>query len=171
MLDIRTDNLESPEVLALLREYLDSLAPTAPEESRHALDLSGLRGPDITFWCIWDGLELAGFGALKHLTKSHAEVKSMRTAAAHLRRGVGSMMLQHLIREAIARGYSRLSLETGSMNFFEPARRLYASFGFEPCAPFDGYKPDPNSVFMAKQLNDLASDTSFVRAREKPHAA
>ena len=158
-MDIRTDNLESTEVLALLREHLDSLAPTAPAESRHALDSSGLSGPDVTFWCVWDGQELAGFGALKHLCESHGEVKSMRTAASHLRRGVGSMMLQHIIREAIARGYSRLSLETGSMKFFEPARRLYASFGFEACAPFDSYKPDPNSVFMTKQLGGPASSS------------
>lgn len=169
-MDIRTDNLGSPEVLALLREHRDSLAPTAPAESRHALDLSGLRGADVTFWCIWDGHELAGFGALKHLTQSHAEVKSMRTAAPHLRRGVGSMLLQHILQEAINRGYSRLSLETGSMKFFEPARGLYGSFGFELCAPFGSYKSDPNSVFMAKQLKVVASDTSSKRTLEKPRA-
>ena len=151
-MDIRIDNLDSPEVLALLREHLDSLAPTAPAESRHALDLSGLRGPDITFWSIWDGQRLAGFGALKQLTESHAEIKSMRTAAAYLRQGVAAQMLRHIIQEATARGYSRLSLETGSMEFFEPARRLYASFGFAPCLPFGNYKPDPNSVFMSKQI-------------------
>jgi putative acetyltransferase len=170
-LEISTDNLGSPEVLALLREHLDSLAPTAPAESRHALDLSGLRGSDVTFWCIWDGQELAGFGALKHLTESHAEVKSMRTAASHLRRGVASMLLQHMFQEAVTRGYSRLSLETGSMKFFEPARRMYASFGFELCAPFGNYKPHPNSVFMAKQLNSVASNPSSKRTREKPRAA
>jgi putative acetyltransferase len=151
-LDIRIDDLEGPEVLALLREHLASLAPTAPAESRHALDLSGLRGPDITFWSIWDGPVLAGFGALKQLTKSHGEIKSMRTAATHLRRGVAAQLLEHIIREAAARGYSRLSLETGSMEYFEPARRLYASFGFASCLPFASYKPDPNSVFMTRQI-------------------
>jgi len=160
-LDIRVDNLESPEVLALLREHLSSIAPTAPAESRHALDLSGLRGSDITFWSIWDGPVLAGFGALKHLTESHAEVKSMRTAASHLRQGVASKMLQHIIQAAAARGYSRLSLETGSMEFFEAGRRLYTSFGFVPCSPFGNYKPDPNSVFMTRQLTELAPNNSF----------
>ena len=155
-MDIRIDNLESPEVLALLREHLDSLAPTAPAESRHALDLSGLRAPDVTFWSIWDGPVLAGFGALKQLTNSHAEIKSMRTAASYLRQGVAAKLLRHMIQEATARGYSRLSLETGSMAFFEPARRLYTSFGFAPCQPFGSYKPDPNSVFMTKKISEVA---------------
>ncbi|HEY5972111.1 MAG TPA: GNAT family N-acetyltransferase [Pseudoxanthomonas sp.] len=159
-MDIRIDNLDRSEVLALLREHLDSMAPTAPAESRHALDLSALRSPDITFWSIWDGPVLAGFGALKHLTKSHAEIKSMRTASSHLRQGVASKMLQHIIQEAAARNYSRLSLETGSMAFFEAARRLYASFGFVPCPPFGSYKADPNSVFMTLQPPELVSDNS-----------
>lgn len=160
-MDIRVDNLESPAVLALLREHLDSLAPTAPRESRHALDLVGLRSPDVTFWSIWDGRELAGFGALRQLTKTHAEIKSMRTAASRLRQGVASRVLRHLIQEAISRGYSQLSLETGSMAFFEPARRLYASFGFVACPPFGDYKPDPNSVFMTMQLAERAPGGSF----------
>lgn len=151
-LDIRIDNLESPEVLALLREHLASLAPTAPAESRHALDLNGLRSPDVTLWSIWDGSMVAGFGALKQLTNAHGEIKSMRTAKSHLRQGVASRILRHLIQEAVARGYSRLSLETGSMAFFEPARNLYASFGFVPCRPFGSYQADPNSVFMTLQL-------------------
>ena len=162
-MDIRIDNLESTEVLALLREHLASLAPTAPAESRHALDLNGLRSSDVTVWSIWDGSVVAGLGALKHLTVSHGEVKSMRTASSHLRQGVASRMLRHLIQEAVARGYSRLSLETGSMAFFEPARNLYASFGFVPCQPFGGYKTDPNSVFMALQLDRLAPADSFQR--------
>lgn len=159
-MDIRIDSLEGPEVLALLREHLDSMAPTAPTESRHALDLGGLRSPGVTFWSIWDGPVLAGFGALKHLTESHAEIKSMRTAASHLRRGVASQLLRHITQEAVTRGYSRLSLETGSMAFFEGARCLYASFGFVPCPPFGHYKADPNSVFMTRQLSRLAADDS-----------
>ena len=160
-LDIRIDDLEGPEVLALLREHLGSMEHTAPAESRHALDLTGLREPGIAFWSIWDGPALAGFGALKHMTDSHAEIKSMRTASSHLRRGVASKMLQHLIREAAVRGYSRLSLETGSMEFFEAARRLYASFGFTSCLPFGDYKPDPNSVFMTLDIAGSAPDDSF----------
>lgn len=157
-LDIRIDDLEGPEVLALLQEHLGSMEHTAPAESRHALDLAGLREPDITFWSIWDGSALAGFGALKHMTEAHAEIKSMRTASSHLRRGVASKMLQHLIQEATTRGYSRLSLETGSMEFFEAARRLYASFGFTACQPFGNYSADPNSVFMTLDIAGLAPD-------------
>lgn len=160
-LDIRVDNLEGPEVLALLREHLDSMENTTPAESRHALDLAGLRDPGITFWCVWDGPALAGFGALKHMTESHAEIKSMRTATSHLRRGVASKMLQHLIQEAATRGYSRLSLETGSMEYFEPARRLYATFGFASCPPFGDYRPDPNSVFMTLDIAGSAPGDPF----------
>lgn len=149
---IHEDTLDSPPVLALLREHLDTLAPTAPPESRHALDLDGLRAPDVTFWSIWDGPELAGFGALKELSPDHGEVKSMRTARAYLRQGVASAILRHIIAEARRRGYSRLSLETGAMSFFEPARQLYLSFGFTPCEAFGSYKPDPNSTFMTLTL-------------------
>ena len=159
-LDIRIDDLEGPEVLALLREHLGSMEHTAPAESRHALDLTALREPGITFWSIWDGSALAGFGALKHMTEAHAEIKSMRTASSHLRRGVASKMLQHLIQEATTRGYSKLSLETGSMEFFEAARRLYASFGFTSCPPFGNYTEDPNSVFMTLDIAGLAPDDS-----------
>lgn len=159
-LDIRIDNLEGPEVLALLQEHLGSMEHTAPAESRHALDLAGLREPGITFWSIWDGPALAGFGALKHMTEAHAEIKSMRTASSHLRRGVASKMLQHLVQEASTRGYSRLSLETGSMEFFDAARRLYASFGFTSCPPFGNYTADPNSVFMTLDIAGLAPDDS-----------
>jgi putative acetyltransferase len=157
--DIRIGDLRCPQVLALLREHLESIAPTAPAESRHALDLSGLDSPDVTLWCMWDGPLPVGMGALKHLTGEHAEIKSMRTAGTHLRRGVGSGMLRHLVEQAVLRGYRRLSLETGSMPFFEPARRLYASFGFVACPPFGSYRPDPNSVFMTRELpriGDLA---------------
>nr|WP_300999825.1 GNAT family N-acetyltransferase [Halomonas sp.] len=150
--NIRVDNLEGPEVIALLQEHLGSMEHTAPAESRHALDLSGLSSPDVTFWSIWDGSELAGFGALKHMTDTHAEIKSMRTAATHQRKGVASRLLQHIIQEATGRGYSRLSLETGSMEYFQAARSLYASFGFTPCPPFGDYRPDPNSIFMTLEI-------------------
>ena len=158
---VQSGNLEHPAVQALLREHLSTMEHTAPPESRHALDLSGLTGPDISFWSIWDGAAVAGIGALKRLTDSHAEIKSMRTAASHLRRGVASRMLQHLINAATTSGYSRLSLETGSMEFFEPARRLYRSFGFVECPPFGDYKPDPNSVVMTLAISGLAPNNSF----------
>jgi putative acetyltransferase len=149
---IQRDDLRGPEIAELLREHLRCMREVSPRESCHVLDLDGLRRPDVTFWSIWDGSELAGCGALKELDVGHAEIKSMRTASAFLRRGVASKMLSHLIEEARRRGYRRLSLETGAMNYFEPARRLYSSFGFVGCAPFSTYVEDPNSVFMTKEL-------------------
>lgn len=151
-LDIRLDDLHGAAIIALLEEHLRSMEDTAPPESRHALDLDGLRRPEIRFWSAWSGGSLAGCGALKHLDAGHAEIKSMRTATAHLRRGVASAVLRHLLDEAQRSGYRRLSLETGSMAYFEPARRLYARHGFTPCAPFAGYREDPNSVFMTREL-------------------
>jgi len=124
----------------------------SPPESVHALDLEALRGPDVTFWTVWSDGELLGCGALKELSATHGEIKSMRTAPAHLRRGVARAMLRHILREATERGYGRLSLETGSMRAFSPARKLYESFGFAYGAPFADYREDPNSVFMTKEL-------------------
>ena len=103
-------------------------------------------------WALWDAGTLAGCGALKELDAQHGEIKSMRTAAGHLRKGVGSFLLQHIISEANRRGYRRLSLETGSMSYFRPAHALYQKFGFKRCAPFADYREDPNSVFMTKEL-------------------
>jgi len=151
-MEIRVDDLSGAEVHAQLREHHDDMARTSPPESRHVLDLDGLRRPGITFWSLWMGGELAGCAALKQLDSLHGEIKSMRTARTHRGRGVASALLHHLIAEAGRRGYRRLSLETGSMAFFEPAHKLYRSFGFEDCAPFGDYKPDPNSVFMTREL-------------------
>ena len=149
---IKIDDLSGPEIQQLLREHLENMAENSPPESRHALDLEQLRQPDITFWTVWDGAELLGCGALKELSADHGEIKSMRTATAHLRKGVATMLLDHIISEAKRRGYCRLSLETGSMQYFEPAHRLYYKFGFRKCAPFAGYTDDPNSVFMTREL-------------------
>ena len=151
-MQIRPDNLESEAVLDLLREHLVSMEGTAPPESRHALDIDGLRSSNINFWSVWDGERLAGFGALLHHNDDLAEIKSMRTAAPYLRKGVASRLLTHLIQEAKARGYSRLSLETGSMRYFEPAMKLYSSFGFEKTQPFGLYVEDSNSVFLTMNL-------------------
>lgn len=149
---LQRDPIEDPRVIALLVAHLRELAPTAPAESRHALDLDGLRRPDIAFWTLWEGDALLGCGALKMLDALHAEIKSMRTAREHLRRGVAQHILAHLLAQARAGGVSRVSLETGAMAYFEPARRLYAGAGFDPCAPFAGYREDPNSVFMTRVL-------------------
>jgi putative acetyltransferase len=128
------------------------MALHSPLESIHALDIDALRQPEITFWTAWDNGELLGCGALKELDARHAEIKSMRTASAHLRQGVANAMLTHIIEQANQRGYQRLSLETGSADAFEPARRLYAAHGFTFCEPFEGYVPDPYSVFMTREI-------------------
>lgn len=151
-MDIRVDDLKGPEIARLLEEHLRSLRALSPPESVHALDLEKLRRPEITFWTVWEGGALLGCGALKALDARHGELKSMRTAAAHLRRGVASALLRHIIEEARRRDYRRLSLETGSPDAFEPARRLYERFGFAVCGPFADYVDDPNSVFMTREL-------------------
>ena len=149
---IRQDAELGAEVAALLEEHRAVMARQSPPESCHALNLDGLRQSDITFWTAWRGSILVGCGALKELDHEHAEIKSMRTAAAHQRTGVAAALLQHLIAEAARRGYRRLSLETGSVAYFEPARRLYAGAGFVPCEPFGVYQQDPYSVYMTKVL-------------------
>jgi putative acetyltransferase len=150
--EIKTDDLKSPEVIKFLYAHLQSLAEVSPPESRHALNVDGLRKPDVTFWTVWQGHELAGCGALKELDRQHGEVKSMRTASSHLRKGVATAVLNHIIKEAQKRGYRTLSLETGSTAYFEPAHTLYRKFGFTNCPPFAGYRDDPNSLFMTKEL-------------------
>lgn len=151
-MEIRKDNLRGPEIAELLHEHLRDMRRVTPPESIHALDLEALRTPHGTFWTIWDGDTLAGCGALKELAPRHAEIKSMRTASSYRRKGVAQQMLQHLLDESKQRGYTRSSLETGAMDFFTPARELYARFGFEKCPPFSDYSEDPNSVFLTKEL-------------------
>ena len=149
---ISEGGLDDPRVVSLLRTHVElGRAHTAPG-SAHALDLSGLRAPDVSFWSVWDGDTLAGVGALKTLSADHGEIKSMHTVESMRRRGVGSLMLRHIMEEARSRGMTRLSLETGSWPFFVPARALYARHGFVECPPFGDYKPDPNSVFMTLEL-------------------
>lgn len=150
---IKQDDLTGPEIHALLAEHLRDMHAISPRESVHALDLDGLRRPEITFWTVWSGEgRLLGCGALKAIDASHGEVKSMRTVGALRRQGVGRTMLEHIVAVARSRSYTRLSLETGSMAEFAPARRLYERFGFEYCGPFAGYVDDPNSVFMTLAL-------------------
>ena len=151
-MDLRIDDLTGSEVAELLSEHIQSMRIHSPPESKHALDLEGLRKPEITFWSAWEGNELVGCGALQELNRHHGEIKSMRTSSSHLRKGVAKRILQRIIDEAKQRGYRRLSLETGSMDAFEPARRMYANFGFQYCMPFSYYIEDPNSVFMTKEL-------------------
>jgi putative acetyltransferase len=152
MENIRIDDLTGAEIIELLHEHLRCMERVSPPESRHALNIEGLKKPEITFWSIWNGSDLAGCGALKEIDKTHGEIKSMRTALPYQRKGIASQMLQHLIKEAVRRNYHRVSLETGAMEYFDPARKLYAKFGFTRCAPFASYIEDPNSVFMTKVL-------------------
>lgn len=149
---IKIDDLTRYEVIELVREHLHSMTLHSPPESIYALNLEELRKPDITFWSVWEGDELVGCGALKELNGQHGAIKSMRTSSSHLRKGVANQLLQYIVEEAKRRSYRRLSLETGSMDAFDPARSLYASFGFQFCKPFSDYIEDPNSVFMTKEL-------------------
>lgn len=151
-MDIKLDDLRGAAVAQLLEEHLVNMLQLSPRESVHALDLQALREPDITFWTAWSAGDLLGCGALKELDPCHGEIKSMRTAAAHLRKGVAANILAHMLAQARARKYQRLSLETGSQPAFLPARQLYRRFGFDVCGPFAGYREDPYSVFMTRQL-------------------
>ncbi|MBM5024509.1 GNAT family N-acetyltransferase [Vibrio parahaemolyticus] len=149
---IEIDNLERPQVLALLEEHLQDMYATSPPESVHALDVSKLKLPSITFWTGWDGEQLLGCVAMSQLEDGHAELKSMRTTPSVRKQGVASRLLNHVIEQAKHQGIQRLSLETGSMAFFEPAHRLYEKHGFVYCEPFGDYQPDPNSRFMTLAL-------------------
>lgn len=150
--EIVVDDLSGPGIVALLEEHLRDMRATSPPESVHALDLDGLRDPAVTVWTARDGTEVVGCGALKLLAPGHGEIKSMRTATAHRGRGIGTAMLRHLLAEARGRGLARLSLETGTQDFFAPARALYARHGFVPCPPFAGYTDDPNSAYFTMVL-------------------
>lgn len=146
------DDLTGPEIRALLETHFAGMLANSPEGSCHFLDFAGLNAPDVTFWSIWDGASLAGCGALKELDAEHGEIKSMRTHEDHLRKGVGAMMLTHILSEARVRGYRRLSLETGSAEAFVPALRMYEAHGFQYCPPFGDYVEDPFSRFMTLVL-------------------
>lgn len=150
---IVVDDLSGPEIAAFLSEHVAEMLSVTPPESKHALDLDGLRRPDVTFWTVWDGAELVGCGAIKALEPGHAELKSMRTAPARQGGGIASVLLGHILDEAARRGFRRLSLETGSGEFYLRARRLYEKFGFTYCAPFADYRPDPLSVFMTRSVD------------------
>jgi putative acetyltransferase len=152
MFQIVEGELEDPRVVDLVRAHFTAArAQTAPG-SAHALDLAGLRAPDVEFWTMWLSGDLVGMGALKRLTSELGEVKSMHTIASARRRGAGSSMLQHIIATAGTLGLARLSLETGSWDYFRPAREFYRRHGFVECPPFGDYVLDPNSIFMTLEL-------------------
>lgn len=149
---IKLDDFQHPAIHALLNEHLQNMYALSPPESVHALNLEKLRVPDITFWTAWEDDLLLGCGALKEIDRKHGEIKSMRTPIAHRRKGAGRAILAHIIEVAKARGYARLSLETGKAEAFTPAHKLYESFGFTYCGRFGDYPEDPNSVFMTLRL-------------------
>jgi putative acetyltransferase len=146
------DDLTGPEIRALLEVHFAGMLANSPEGSCHFLDFDGLKAPGVSFWSVWDGDSLMGCGAMKEIDASHGEIKSMRTHEAHLRKGSAAAMLEHIIATAKARGYQRLSLETGSSPAFDPAHALYLRYGFAYCEPFADYKPDPFSRFMTLEL-------------------
>jgi len=150
--EIAIDDPAHSEVVALLADHLADMHATSPAESVHALDVSGLLDPAVTFWTARRDGSVLGCAALKELAPDHGEVKSMRTTAAARGAGIGAALVRHVINEAGARGYAHLSLETGSQDFFAPARRLYARHGFVECGPFGDYRDDPYSVFFTREL-------------------
>ena len=149
---IKVDDLTGEKIIALINEHLTGMHGITPAESVHALPLEKLRKPDITFWSVWEQDELMGCGALKELDAKHGEIKSMRTATQHLRKGVAALIIERVLKEAKKRGYKRISLETGTSENFIPAQKLYEKYGFIYCGPFADYKDDPNSVFMTLEI-------------------
>jgi putative acetyltransferase len=152
--EIAIDDPRADDVRHLLARHLAFADSTSPPEDVHALDVDGLLDPAVTLFSFRLGGELLGVGALKELDERHAELKSMHTAERARRRGIGRAMLDHLIGVAHDRGFVRVSIETGSMEAFAPARSLYAGAGFEECGPFGDYRPSPNSSFMTLSLRD-----------------
>jgi putative acetyltransferase len=152
-MEIRIADLNGPEILTLLAEHLADMNATSPPESVHALDVSALKDASVTFWTAWQAGQLMGCVALRVLEGEQGELKSMRTARVFRQQGVAATLLRFVIAQAEARGLSQLSLETGTMPYFAPARRLYGRFGFVPCTPFGSYSLDPNSCFMTLTLN------------------
>lgn len=151
-MDIKEDDLMGEKIIALINEHLTGMHGITPAESVHALPLEKLRKPDIKFWSVWEQDELMGCGSLKELDAKHGEIKSMRTATQHLRKGVAALIIEHLLKEAKQRGYKRISLETGASENFIPAQKLYEKYGFIYCGPFADYKDDSNSVFMTLEI-------------------
>jgi putative acetyltransferase len=150
--EIRLDDLRDARIAAFLQEHIQDMRAVSPPESKHALDLDGLRRPEIRFWSAWQGAVLVGCAALQQLDAGHGELKSMRIAPQVRGQGLAHMMLRHVLAQARRAGMVRVSLETGAMDFFAPARALYAAHGFSCCAPFGSYRSDPNSVFMTLDL-------------------
>lgn len=153
-MDIIRGDLADRRIVALLRYHYDKCHEVTPPGSAHVFSLDRLAAPEIDFWAAWEGAVLLGVGAMKPLDGSHGEVKSMHTAEAARRRGVGGGILRHIMTTSRARGLTRLSLETGSFGYFAPAVALYKAHGFTECPPFGDYRPDPNSLFLTRDISE-----------------
>ncbi len=149
---IQRADLNAPDFIALIDTHAELMLELSPPGSCHFLPIDGLKTDDVTVWDLRDGDTLLGSGALKHLSDTHGEIKSMHTLSARRGGGLGKKMLEHILKEARQRGYTRLSLETGSSDGFSPARNLYKAYGFSICGPFGAYIEDPHSVFMTSEL-------------------
>jgi putative acetyltransferase len=149
-MEIKMDNLDGGEVIALLEEHLSDMYATSPPESVHALDVQALKSSNITFFSAWFNGSIAGCIAIKNLDSQNAEIKSMRTSHNFRGQGVASELLTFVLSFAKQQGYKKISLETGTQEYFQPAHNLYKKFGFTECGPFSDYKLDPNSQFMSR---------------------
>ncbi len=147
-------NFDNPEVNELLIKHFIELRAASPEGSTHVLDIPGLKDPTIKFWSLWENDLLMGCGALKFLEKNHGEFKSIRLNDRFKKRGNGFKIINHLISEAKKLNITKLSIETGAGEFFNPARKLFKQCGFEPCKPFAHYREDPNSLYLSKIINN-----------------
>ncbi len=152
-MEIVRGDLADPRIVALLRHHFDKCHEVTPPGSAHVFSVERLATPDIDFWAAWEGGVLLGVGAMKPIDAAHGEVKSMHTAEAVRGRGVGGAILRHIIASSRARGLTRLSLETGSFAYFAPAVSLYKAHGFVECPPFGSYRPDPNSLFLTREIS------------------
>jgi putative acetyltransferase len=149
---VRIDDLKSAEVQALIAEHLQGMHSSTPPGHVNALALASLMCPEITFWTVWDGTTLCGCGALKELSSTAGEIKSMRTRAVHLRKGVGQAVLTEIMSTAQRRAYQTLYLETGTGAAFEAAHALYEKNGFSWCGPFGDYVATDFNVFMSREM-------------------
>ena len=148
-------NFDNPKVYELLRKHFIELRSVSPAGSTHVLDIDGLKNPSIKFWSLWENEKLMGCGALKFLNENHGEFKSIRVADQYRGKGYGKKIISHLIAEAKELKIKKISIETGSGEFFKSARRLFKNFGFEKCEPFSHYKTDANSCYMTLEINSF----------------
>ena len=147
-------NFDNSEVLELLNKHFIELRSVSPEGSAHVLDIEGLKDQNIKFWSLWEDNLLMGCGALKFLNKEHGEFKSIRVVDSFRKKGNGIKILKHLIFEAKKLNIKKISVETGTGDFFAPARKLFNKCGFKLCKPFDHYKEDPNSCYMSMLISN-----------------